>query len=133
MTETDYLDVYACGVDDFSETEIVEAVNHLNYLIDNLIADLLVINYNFSSSSSTGSREVFKPVSGGVLHSSLEGWCLSEGEVRDLIVEFFLRDMILASVYTQFFEGEVFSGVGSGSLQESLEVMMEKLSSGGES
>jgi hypothetical protein len=121
-------DPYMCGIDDFSETEIRDSVENLNYLIDCLILGILVSrNQDFPR-----AREELKPVPGGELHEYLKDCRLSEGDAREVIVEFFMRDMIFSLLYTHFFEGEVFSGVGSGDLQKSLELMMENLASGGE-
>jgi hypothetical protein len=119
-------DLYMCGVDDFTETEIRDGVERLNYLIDNLIVGILVSNNYFRT------QEELKAVPGGELHEYLKDCWLSEGNVRELIVEFFLRDLIFSSLYSHFFEGEVFSAVGSGALQNSLELIMARLVSGGE-
>ena len=75
-------DLYTCGVDDFSETEIRDAVAHLNYLIDNLIVGILVSN---------NAQEELKAVPGDELHEYLKDCWLSEGDVRELIVEFFFE------------------------------------------
>ena len=67
-------DLYTCGVDDFSETEIRDAVEHLNYLIDNLIVGILVSN---------NAQEELKAVAGTYafgLQRSAEG-------VRTILVE----------------------------------------------
>jgi hypothetical protein len=114
------------GVDDFSETEIRVEVERLNYLIDNLITGILVSNNDFQSQEET------KPVPGDVLHEALKGCRLSVGDAKELIVEFILRNLLCSLLYSHFFEGAVFSAVGSGSLKRSLEVMMDKLVSGGE-
>jgi hypothetical protein len=119
-------DFYMCGVDDFSETDIRDAVLHINYLVDNFIFGILVSNNNFRN------QEGPKAVPGAELHKYLKDCRLSEGDVREIIVEFFLRDLIFSVLYTHYFEGEVFSTVGSGALQDSLERMMGKLASGGE-
>jgi len=87
-------DLYTCGVDDFSETEIRDAVEHLNYLIDNLIVGILVSN---------NAQEELKAVPGDELHEYLKDCWLSEGDVRELIVEFFLRDLIFFVTLYLFF------------------------------
>ena len=123
MPKSDDL-LFQCGVDDLSENEIVNAVNDLNYLIDSLISNIQAITPN-------GHREDSKSVSGGVLHKMLDGCRLTVEDARHLVAEFFLRDLIISLLHVHFFSGDFFFAVGSGSLRESLEHLMEAFESGG--
>jgi hypothetical protein len=122
--------LYQCGVDDLSETEIVDAVHHLNYDIDRLIINVMAIDKDARPQS--GSQEVSNPVPGGVLHKALEDCWLSKASARDMVVEFFLRDLIVQLLHTHYFDGPCFFAVGSRSLRDHLENMMSELAAGGE-
>jgi hypothetical protein len=119
-------DLLISGVDDFSDADITVQVERLNLLIDNLITGILVSNDNFRT------QEEIQPIPGEFLHEALKNFWLSAGDARELLVEFVLRNLICSLLYSHFFEGEVFSAVGSGDLKHSLECMMDKLVSGGE-
>jgi hypothetical protein len=121
-------DLLISGVDDFSDTDIRDEVERLNFLIDNLVTGILVSNNDFQSQEETRT----KPIPGDIIHDALKDCRLSVGDAKELIVEFILRNLLCSLLYSHFFEGEVFSAVGSGSLKRSLEVMMDKLVSGGE-
>jgi len=119
-------DLLISGVDDFSDTDIRVEVERLNLLIDNLITGILVSNNDFQT------QEEIQPIPGEILHDALNNCRLSVGDAKELLVEFILRNLICSLLYSHFFEGEVFSAVGSGDLKHSLERMMDKLVSGGE-
>jgi hypothetical protein len=41
--------IFSCGIDEFSETQIVNAVNQTNYLVDNLVVNIMAANRMFAS------------------------------------------------------------------------------------
>jgi hypothetical protein len=123
---------FSCGVDLLSESQIVDAVNGLNYSIDNLIANVLAAEQCFSPPSDP-DRNPPKLNTDAALLAFLNNSRLSDGNARVFVVEFLLRNLIISALHTHFFEGRHFFGVGNESLHAYLERMMTELIAGGRS
>jgi hypothetical protein len=118
------------GVDDLSESECLDCVRRLNDSIDKLM--VMIMARIQDPRPQTGSQGLPRPVPGGLLHEALGGYSLLEEDARQIVVEFFLRDLVLSLLYFHFFEGHCFFGVGSDSLREHLDQMMGHLEAKGE-
>lgn len=119
--------LFNCGVDDISESEVDELLRSMNYSIDHMITTII-----FQYSDSRGADR--HPVShqqplkiDDTLLQIINKYRLSERNARILVVEFYLRNLIITSIHSHFFEGEHFFGVGSESLRGNLDHMMNEL------
>jgi hypothetical protein len=127
------VDIFSCGIDRVSESEAVDAVLQLNYLVNNLIVNILAVGL-----SST-------PRSDNHVHSKLTVDLelltflinhrdrFSDDEATLFVVEFIFRSLIFTIIHTHFFDGRNFFGIGSDHLRANLDRMMDELLAGGTS
>jgi hypothetical protein len=125
--KTDLL--FSCGIDKISEQEVVDNLRLLNYSVDNLLLNIL------SRDRTAGTFRVGVPgdnhTSDTVLLGLINNHGFSAVEARDFVIEFLLRNALFASLYTNFFDGKYFYGVGSESLGKHLDRLMAELIAGG--
>jgi hypothetical protein len=119
--------LFSSRVDSCSEREIVEALQQINYEIDNLVLNILVAQ----QTSDSPMNPHVKP--DPTLLSYLNGHPFSDANARVLVVEYLLRNMIFVRLHAHYFDGVFFSGVGSDSLQVFLERLMAEFIEGGTS
>ena len=117
--------LFSCGVDDISETDIVHSVHGINYLIDNLISNILINAH--SSTPLAISRPPSSQCFDLGLLAILKDHMSTEEDAKIFLVEFLLRSLILTIIHLYFFDGRFFFGVGSGDLREKLECMLHEL------
>lgn len=120
--------LFSSRVDSCSEREIVEALQQINYKIDNLVLNILVAQQTSHSPTGPINPHV-KP--DPTLLSYLNGHPFSDANARVLVVEYLLRNMIFVRLHAHYFDGVFFSGVGSDSLQVFLERLMAEFIEGG--
>jgi len=124
--------LFSCGVDGLSEIQIFESVQDINYLIDNLITNILAVDHSLTTSQSNcGSRKYLHSESDIAALTVLSDCRLSRGNARVLAVEFILRNVIITTLHAHYFEGQFFFGVGSELLRLDLERMITELTIGG--
>jgi hypothetical protein len=116
--------LFACGVDDFSETQAVDEVRLLNYDIDNLIVEILSSARLQTSVLCRDDRKDPIIVSVGLLSNDYK---ISDEKMGEFVVDILFRPSIYDLLYRFFFEGEHFSAVGSEPFRENLERTMEGL------
>ena len=132
---------YTSKIDKVSETEIVEAVQIINYSIDNLIANILAsvkeckLSYYKVSPPKTRKHHNIPSnpdLDVPVLHILLmDSPSLLSDDTRDFVVELILHNLVSLLIHKHYFKGGHFFGVGSESLREHLETMFSKLVEGG--
>jgi hypothetical protein len=138
---------YSCKIDRISEAEIVDAVQSINYSIDDLISDILVaVKSSNLSYPSTSPRKIKNKKSRDIppagpesnpdlnipaLHSLLtDSANVLSDDTRDFVVDIILHNLISSIIHKRFFEGRHFFGVGSETIHEYLETMFSKLVAG---
>ena len=127
---------YSCNVDGVSEVQIADAVQSINYSIDNFITNILdgvkksKLSYHKTSPRKRRRRDIPTEPSTGTLRQYLLESRLSASD-RDLVADFILHDLVSSLVHKHFFKGGTFFGVGKETLHEDLETMFSKLVAGG--
>ena len=122
---------YSCNVDGVSEVQIADAVQSINYSIDNFITNILdgvksKLSYHKTSPRKRRRRDIPTEPSTGTLRQYLLESRLSASD-RDLVADFILHDLVSSLVHKHFFKGGTFFGVGKETLHEDLETMFSKL------
>ena len=130
---------HSCNIDGVSETQIVDAVQFINYSVTNLIDNILYgvqqskLSYHNKPSTRKHHATTTKPDSSDItpaLWSMLIDVRLSR-PTRDLVVEAVLRNLVFSLLHKHFFKGGRFFGVGSETLHELLETMLDNLVASG--
>jgi uncharacterized membrane protein YozB (DUF420 family) len=125
------VDIFSCGIDRVSESEVVDAVHQLNYLVNNLIANILAVG--LSSTPRSDKRVHSKLTVDLELLTFLINHRdrFSDDEATLFVVEFIFRSLIFTIIYTHLFDGRNFFGIGSDHLRANLDRMMDELLAGG--
>jgi len=119
--------LFSCNIDSLSECQIVDQVNELNYLVDNFIMNILDSEVDHHTlESHTNFR---KPQQSNVCATFL--YNLSFKNAKEIIAEFFIRNMILNVLHTHFFDGDNFFGIGSELHRAYMERMLSELIASG--
>ena len=116
--------LFACGVDDFSETQAVDEVHLLNYDIDNFIVGILSSARFQTSVLCRDDRKDPIIVSVDLLSNDYK---ISDEKMGEFVVDILFRPLIYDLLYRIFFEGNHFFAVGSEPFRENLEWTMEGL------
>lgn len=117
---------FTSGVDELSETEVLDAVNQLNYCIDNLMLNITAADE--SSHSHCNLRKPTVSDCDATILAILNNSQLSDRHARDFVVENHLRNLICTLLHTHFFDGHHFSAVGSETLRsETLRQYLDRM------
>ena len=116
--------LFACGVNDFSETQAVDEVRLLNYDIDNFIVGILSSARFQTSMICRDDRKDPIIVSVNLLSNDYK---ISDEKMGEFVVDILFRPSIYDLLYRFFFEGNHFFAVGSEPFRENLEWTMEGL------
>ena len=117
--------LFSCRVDDFSESDALNAVHRLNFLVDGLVLNIIA-NNRTSRSRTDVSYPTIQDMP-DALGRFLMGHRLTDADARDLVTEFLLRNLVFSLLHTHYFDGDFFWGVGSDSLRMHLESIMTEL------
>ena len=103
MVGNNNLLIFSCGVDEFSETQIVNAVNQTNYLVDNLVINILAADRMFASQAA--SQPLSEPgyKSEPILHTLLRTQRFHDGNANVFVVDILFRNMLTSILHTYFF------------------------------
>ena len=112
-------------MDQLSETDIVNQLQELNYMVDELVASLSCLLPTHHTLPS------ITPVDLSFL-SFIRKHSIRVENAWVIGVEFCLKNSIFAIVYAHFFEGDNFFGVGSETRRAWLETMLSGLYSMGD-
>jgi hypothetical protein len=123
------MSLFACSVDQCSETEIVEEVHQLNYLVVNLIVNLLDADTSFTPRNCTRNHSNSENVPD--LLTLLNNRQISDGDAKVFVIEFLLRSLIFTILHAHYFDGRTFFGIGSDHFRAKLERMIDELRAGG--
>ena len=126
-------DIFSCNIDRMSEAQIVDAVDRINYSIDNMVSNIIYriqkskLSYAYYKPPSSKRRPTkLDSIIPTDLARSLENPQLSYN-TRGLVVEALLHDLICSLLNRTFFTGKHFFGVGSKPLHDYLETMFSNL------
>ena len=137
---------FSCKIDKVSEVEIVDAVQTINYSIDNLITNILAGVEEFKLSYCKLSPSHKNRNRRNILQNLKPDFKLDiprlqsllidspsplSDDMRDYIVDLILHDLVSSLIHKKFFKGGHFFGVGSETHQEYLESLFSKLATGG--
>ena len=117
--------LFECNIDEFSESEVVDLIHSINYSIDNMIMNLLAVTQ--SAGQQRISRNPSYLISDDPLLSYLKDFWLTGGNAAKFAAEFILRNLIYTNIYSHFFAGQHFLGVGSESLQTIMDRIMTEI------
>jgi hypothetical protein len=97
---------FACWVDNISESEVLDELEMINYLVTGLLMNILATD----PKSRTPCDSILPPVSAPDLAiiNLLNRFELSSAHAMVCVVEFLLRDAIFASLHACFFDGVFF-------------------------
>ena len=113
LEDTDLL--FSCGVDRFSESEIIDKLELINYLVDNLVITILCrADETFTLSCVPETS----PDSDTDIVSILTK--LSAKNALNFLVDFLLRKVVVSSLHAVFFRGKLFFWCGLGKPQRNL-------------
>ena len=110
--------MFSCKIDKYSQVEILDDLQQLNYVVDELMLNIMASDKTIRSPPVPGTTA---DSDNGILDLIKK---LSAGNARDFVVEILLRESIYASLHANFFEGEYFFGLGSDCLRRYLDSMM---------
>ena len=120
---------FSCRLDEFSEVEVVNELRDINYLVDNLLLNIMAADQSIRSPPKPGFNLAPDIVTVDGLPTLLNH--LSAGNARDLVVEVLLRDSIFGLLHANFFDGDIFYAVGSETFCTYLDRIMAELIAGG--
>lgn len=120
---------FACGVDELSETQVLDELNHLNYCIDNMIMNIMAADQSLRPQCT--HQKPAESACDTVLLAFIRNSQLSDQNARNVVVENHLRNLIFSLLHIHFFDGNFFFGVGSETLRENLDRMIMLLIAGG--
>lgn len=115
---------FTSGIDDLSETQVVDDLHLLNYSIDNLIISIIAADHSLPHRRNQIPTE---SACDAALLEYLRKSKLSDRDARAFVIDNHLRNLILTLVHIHFFKGEIFFGVGSETLREYLDRMITVL------
>ena len=105
--------LFACGIDDFSETQAVDEVRLLNYDINNFIMDILSSGRLQTSVLCRDDQKDPMTISVGSMSNNYK---FSDGKMGEFVVDILFRLSIYDLLYRCFFEGKHFFCGGIGAL-----------------
>ena len=88
--------LFSCNINSLSQSQIVNQVNELNYLVDNFIMNIMAVDHH-TLETHTNFR---KPQQSNVCATFL--YNLSFENAKEIIAEFFIRNMIFNVLHTHF-------------------------------
>lgn len=113
---------FSSGVDQLSETQVLDALHLLNYSIDNLIVNIIAADRLLPSHRN--HKLPTDSACDAALLAFLRNSRLSDGDARSFVVENHLRNLVLILIHIHFFDGRFFFGVGSDTIREYLDRMI---------
>jgi hypothetical protein len=111
------------------QTQAINAVEQLNSSINNMIVTMITTDQSLHCHRS--SQIPPESACDASLLAFLNNSNLSDRNARDFVIKNHLRCHIFNLLYTHFFDGQFFSGVGSETLRETLDHMITLLMDGG--
>ena len=121
-----------------SETEIVDAVQSINYSVDNLVSNIMdgvkKFKLSYHKASPRKHRDIPTDRDLGIPKlQSLLKYSQQSVDEKDLVVEAMLHNVITSLIHAHYFKGGHFFGVGPEAHHEFLETMFSKLVADGKS
>ena len=107
----------------FPESRIVDGVHRLNTLVDNLVRDIVSAYRPPHPHTGNPPLSVAKSVLGPFFVENR----LTPLKARAFVLEFLFRNAMCYILFTHYFEGDAFFGVGSETRHKLLERMMTEL------
>ena len=102
--------IFGCGIDQYSELEIIDELSFINHLVDNLIQNIL--DAKLTSRSQSPSESNVDPTANEPIWSLFSDCGITEGNVREFIVDFFFHDILLTTIHSHYFDGNLFTQLG---------------------
>ena len=94
MSQHDIDLIFGCGIDQFSEGKIINELSYINYLVDDLIQNMLDTKRTSRSQSPLGKN--VDPVANETIQSFFSDCGLTEGNAREFVINFLFRDILLS-------------------------------------
>lgn len=122
---------FSCNIDSTSHAEVVYAVENLSSSIEDFVCNL--IDTILGSGLSLRPSHLMAPEPATVLACPLQ--CLTDStlpdQLRTVVVENVLRDLLCKTIHKHYFRGKHFFGVGSEPHSLFLETLLTKLATCG--